>query len=203
MLQVTRFTVGPIETNTYLLESCGQACVIDPGYSNGRLLEMVGEFELLYIILTHGHIDHTAGLDDLPVPKEGIGLHASDADIFADPLKSGSQLIGLPQPSARPAMQLEDGLQLQLGQERMEVIHTPGHTPGCICLAIGDLLFSGDTLFAGSVGRTDLAGGSSDRLALSLRRLVEMEGDRTVYPGHGPSTTLERERRSNPFLAEP
>lgn len=200
-MKVKVMQVGPIGTNCYILEddTTGKAAVIDPGDEAGRILKALEEdkVEVEYILLTHGHYDHTTAVPELhrALPKAKIYIHEADAN------GAGSQLF----PLARQVDGLlfyDEGDTLTLGSLTIEVIHTPGHSKGSVVLKVGDVLFCGDTLFAGSCGRTDLAGGSYGEIMASLKRLGELEGDYHVCPGHDVTSTLERERRSNPFLRE-
>lgn len=200
-MKVTVMQVGPIGTNCYLLEdeATHQAALIDPGDEAPRILKMVEErgVSLTYILLTHGHYDHTTAVPEIKkaLPHVQVYIHQADAN------GAGSTLFPL-------ASQLDDlllydeGDTLQLGDLTIEVLHTPGHSRGSVTLKVGDILFTGDTLFCGSCGRTDLRGGSYAEILSSLKRLAQLEGDYHVCPGHDVSSTLERERRQNPFVLE-
>ena len=200
-MKVSMMQVGPIGTNCYILkdEKAGRAAVIDPGDEAGRILQVLKEdgAQVDYILLTHGHYDHTTAVLELhrALPQAEIYIHQADAN------GAGSQLFPL-------AGQVEglryygDGDTLPLGELTIQVLHTPGHSPGSVTLKVGDVLFCGDTLFAGSMGRTDLRGGSYEQIMASLKRLGELEGDYHVCPGHDVTSTLDRERRVNPFLRE-
>ena len=200
-MKVKVMQVGPIGTNCYILEddTTGKAAVIDPGDEAGRILKVLEEdkVEVEYILLTHGHYDHTTGVPELhrALPKAKIYIHKADAN------GAGSQLFPLAK-QVEGLLYYDDGDKLTLGSLTIEVIHTPGHSKGSVTLKVGDVLFSGDTLFAGSCGRTDLAGGSYAEIMASLKRLGQLEGDYHVCPGHDITSTLEQERRSNPFLRE-
>jgi len=202
-MEIERLVVGALQTNCYVLKSDGEAAVIDPGAPDERILEAVdGQgLELKHILLTHAHFDHLEGAALLKErhPRSRLALHRADLPImehFA--------------PELHPDAFLEEGDAVAIGKESLRVWHTPGHSPGSVIFLHeeGQLIFSGDLLFAGSIGRTDLPGGSPAEMERSLRRLVELEskskgkGDFAVYPGHGPPTTLTRERASNPFLRE-
>lgn len=200
-MKVKVMQVGPIGTNCYILEddTTGKAAVIDPGDEAGRILKVLEEdkVEVEYILLTHGHYDHTTGVPELhrALPQAKVYIHKADAN------GAGSQLFPLAK-QVEGLLYYDDGDKLTLGSLTIEVIHTPGHSKGSVTLKVGDVLFSGDTLFAGSCGRTDLAGGSYAEIMASLKRLGELEGDYHVCPGHDITSTLEQERRSNPFLRE-
>lgn len=200
-MKIISMQVGPIMTNCYILidEETKQAAVIDPGEDAPRILAVLREeaVQVEYILLTHGHYDHTTAVPELhrALPGTKIYIHQADAN------GAGSRLFPL-------ASQVEDlllygeGDTLTLGGLTIEVLHTPGHSPGSVTLKVGDVLFSGDTLFAGSCGRTDLQGGSYDQMMASLKRLGELEGDFRVLPGHNTPSTLDREREYNSFVRE-
>ena len=200
-MQVKVLQVGPIGTNCYLLEDekAHVAAVIDPGDEAGRILQVIEDdgVDVKYILLTHGHYDHTTAVPQLhkALPQAEIYIHRADAN------GAGSQLF--PLAGQIPDLKFYDeGDTLALGDMTIQVLHTPGHSKGSVTLKVGDVLFCGDTLFAGSCGRTDLAGGSYDEIMASLKKLGELPGDCHVCPGHDVTSTLERERRSNPFLRE-
>ncbi|MDM8239054.1 MBL fold metallo-hydrolase [Pseudoflavonifractor phocaeensis] len=200
-MKVSVMQVGPIGTNCYFLqdEESGLMAIIDPGDDWDRILHQVkkAEGEVKYILLTHGHYDHTTAVPDLVKALPGVQVYIHQADANG----AGSQLFPL-------AAQVEDlnnydeGDTLSLGSLTIEVLHTPGHSKGSVTLKVGDVLFTGDTLFCGSCGRTDLRGGSYEEIMESLKRLGELEGDFHVCPGHDRTSTLERERKYNPFLLE-
>lgn len=196
-MNIKLMQVGPIGTNCYILEHDNKIAVIDPGDEAERILSVLKELEgqVEYILLTHGHYDHTTAVPALhqALPKAEIYIHQADAN------GAGSRLFPL-------AGQVEglkfygEGDTLTLGELTIEVLHTPGHSPGSVTLKAGQVLFTGDTLFAGSMGRTDLAGGDEAQIMASLKRLGELEGNFHVLPGHMGTSELDRERRSNPYL---
>ncbi|MCB1163717.1 MAG: MBL fold metallo-hydrolase [Candidatus Krumholzibacteriia bacterium] len=202
------FVVGPFQENTWLLgdEPGGHAIVIDPGGENARVLERVAAHGLTVdaIVNTHAHIDHIAGVGEL-VETLGVPfrLHADD-HFLVDHADEACAMFGLPpiRPVPLTAPPLTDGEHLRVGELDLTVIHTPGHSPGGCSLRVGGHLFAGDTLFAGSIGRTDLPGGDYDTLIHSIvSRLLEPLPSRTiVHSGHGPDTTLAEEAATNPFL---
>ena len=200
-MEVKVLLVGPIGTNCYILEDekARAAAIIDPGDEAGRILQVIEAdgVDVKYILLTHGHYDHTTAVPQLhkALPQAEIYIHRADAN------GAGSQLF--PLAGQIPDLKFYDeGDALTLGELTIQVLHTPGHSKGSVTLKVGDVLFCGDTLFAGSCGRTDLAGGSYDEIMASLKKLGELPGDCHVCPGHDVTSTLERERRSNPFLRE-
>lgn len=193
--------VGPIGTNCYFLqdEESGLMAIIDPGDDWERILHQVkkAEGEVKYILLTHGHYDHTTAVPALhaALPDAKIYIHAADAN------GAGSRLFPL-SGAVKELHFYDEGDTLTLGSLTIHVMYTPGHSKGSVTLLVGDVLFTGDTLFAGSCGRTDLAGGSYEEIMSSLARLGKLEGDYHVCPGHDVTSTLERERQFNPFLRE-
>ena len=198
-MKVSIMQVGPIGTNCYILEDEKKIAVIDPGDEAERILEVLEETEgtVEYILLTHGHYDHTTAVPELhaALPEARIYIHRADAN------GAGSRLFPL-------AGQVDgllfygEGDTLPLGTLTIEVLHTPGHSPGSVTLKAGDALFTGDTLFAGDCGRTDLRGGSWEEILASLGRLGRLEGNFHVLPGHGPASTLDTERQVNPYLRQ-
>jgi glyoxylase-like metal-dependent hydrolase (beta-lactamase superfamily II) len=202
--------LGAFETNCYILRSrdaAGECLVIDPGLEAGGLIGFLHEQELepVVVVLTHGHVDHTAGLVDLgrDFPDTKVYIHKLDAEMLTGNQENLSMLAGCSFKTAPADRVLEEGDPVEEAGVRLEVFHTPGHTPGGICLYAKDegIIFVGDTLFAGSVGRTDFPGASWDQLIKSIReRLLILPDETAVYPGHGPTTTIAQERRHNPFL---
>lgn len=195
-MTVTSLPVGSIGTNCYLLydETTRDAAVIDPGDNAKPVAARIRELGLNVrgILLTHGHFDHCGDVKRIrKLTGAQVFVHPADRDLPIM-LRRGLEAD----------RDLADGDVLDLAGTRLRVLHTPGHTPGSVCFLCGDLLFSGDTLFAGSCGRTDFPGGSWPEMLASLRRLAELEGDYKVYPGHGEETTLEQERRFNPYMAQ-
>ncbi len=199
--------VGPIMANCFILgcEKTRKAAVIDPGAESGRILMKLAEQKLTvaYIINTHGHFDHVGANRKL---KEATGaklvIHALDQPML-EVLSETSAAFGLSAENSPPPDQtVQDGDTLQFGEITLTVLHTPGHTPGGISLHTDGMVFVGDTLFAGSIGRTDFPGGDFDTLISSIRNKLYPLGDRViVYTGHGPETTIGREKRFNPFAS--
>ena len=200
-MKVSVMQVGPIGTNCYFLqdEESGLLAIIDPGDDWERILHQVkkAEGEVKYILLTHGHYDHTTAVPDLVKALPGVQVYIHQADANG----AGSQLFPLAA-QVKDLNNYDEGDTLTLGSLTIEVLYTPGHSPGSVTLKVGDVLFTGDTLFCGSCGRTDLRGGSYEEIMESLKRLGELEGDFHVCPGHDRTSTLERERKYNPFLLE-
>ena len=200
-----RLVVGPFASNCYIVgsESTKEGMIVDPGAEAENILKGVNEsgLDIKYIVITHGHIDHINALGKV---KEAIGaevaIHTADAGLLQNqPL---SLLFGSsPQPTSPPDRLLDEGDKIEFGDMRFEVLHTPGHSPGCICLYGHGVLFSGDTLFNYGIGRYDLPGGNLNQLMDGIRnKLMTLSDDTIVYPGHGPDTTIIAERQANPFL---
>ena len=195
MLQVHALTLGAYQVNCYIIhdEKSPFCCVIDPGYEADTILDKLSELGLTLeaILLTHGHFDHVGAVRDLAADTGcQVWLCAEDlalpTNLTAGPLCYTNTYA--------------EGTTLHLAGLDISVLQTPGHTPGSVCLIMEDTLFSGDTLFAGSCGRTDLPCGDSRAMRDSLRRLAALSENYRVCPGHGPSSTLNREKQTNPYL---
>lgn len=191
-------------TNTYLVwdEFSKEAMIIDPADKSQTLLDAVKGLNLKYIVNTHGHGDHIGGNKFLKENTQAkLAIHELDASMLNDPNQNLSTHWGAQLVSASADIKLKDGDSLQLGNKKIAVIHTPGHSRGGICLLVEDLLFCGDTLFAGSIGRTDLPGGDYATLINAIKtKLLVLNGNTKVFPGHGPDTTIEDEKIGNPFV---
>ncbi|MGC1404664.1 MAG: MBL fold metallo-hydrolase [Thermodesulfobacteriota bacterium] len=203
---IQSLVVGPIQANCFILgdEKTHEAVVIDPGDEAQRILAGLQKqaLKLKYIINTHGHFDHV-GANKALKEKTGapILIHRAEAPLLAQ-LSSSAAVWGMQVDDSPPADRLlEDGDKISFGEITLEVIHTPGHSLGGISLYTPKDLFVGDTLFAGSIGRTDFPGGDYDQLISGVHtRLFVLGDDVKVYPGHGPATTIGQERRYNPFF---
>ncbi len=198
--------VGPLETNCYLFfcPESRECAIIDPGAEAERIFPLITSLELKPIIIlnTHGHVDHTgANVEIKERYKVPIAMHSADLPFLEESLQLEFGLLLGARPTPRPDRLLSDGDRIKIGQFDLQVIHTPGHSPGSVCFYTSGLLFSGDTLFCGGLGRTDLPGGSWKDLAASLRsRILTYPEETLVLPGHGPQTTIGEEKESNPFL---
>ena len=198
-MKIQVLPVGQLGTNCCLLEdeSTHTAAVIDPGDEAGRILAQAQAdgVEIQMILLTHAHFDHTGAVAQLckALPGVPVYLHPADAAMLGG---GGFPAIGV---DTRP---YDEGDTLTLGTLEIQVLHTPGHTPGGVTLKVGDALFTGDTLFRDSMGRTDFPGGSYEQIMASLRRLGQLPGDYQVLPGHMGTTSLARERMGNYYMQE-
>ncbi|UCC74574.1 MAG: MBL fold metallo-hydrolase [Gemmatimonadota bacterium] len=205
-MKILGFPVGPLQANAYLAicEETGRCALIDPGGEAERLLEAAANegARVESILLTHAHLDHVGGV---AAAKRKTGapvlLHAADAGLYrAAPAQALSFGLEVEQPP-EPDGQLEDGQIIEIGEEKLEVRHTPGHSPGHVCLIGDGFALVGDCVFAGSIGRTDLPGGDYRTLMESINeKLLRLPDDTILYSGHGPATTVGRERQLNPFL---
>ncbi|MCL6520517.1 MAG: MBL fold metallo-hydrolase [Armatimonadetes bacterium] len=206
-LQVKRFILGLFDTNCYLVsdQSSKQALIIDPAEENREVIATIEKdgLNVIGIVNTHSHGDHIGGNGSVKA-KFGcpILIHEADAPALTDAYKNLSALVGLDNIVSPPADRLlKDGDEIFIGRYPLKVIHTPGHSPGGICLHTDDIIFTGDTLFAGSIGRCDFPGCSFEQLMASIHELLLLLNDDTkVYPGHGPETTIGNERAHNPWI---
>ena len=207
-LQIYTLTLGFLQTNCYIVvdDQTQKGVVIDPADEGDYIVQFIREhhWEVNQILLTHGHFDHVGGID--PIKKElgaKIWIHEKDALMLEDPGKNLSFLMeggGLFQ---RADGFLEEGRSIVFGTGKLDIIHTPGHTPGGVSFIGDHFVFAGDTLFRNSVGRTDFPYSSGTQLVESIqKKLFALSDDFTVYPGHGPETTIGREKSKNPFVSQ-
>lgn len=207
-MRISTFVSGSFSENCYVVqdEGTGKAVVIDPGEYSQELaeqIERIGRENITAILLTHCHFDHILGVAEVrELCGAPVMIHEQDADSLTDPARNGVMFFGLHFASSLvPADKtLREGDAVEAGDLSIKVIHTPGHTPGSCCFAVDGTLFSGDTLFPEACGRTDLPGGSRREMCTSLKRLAALEGDYRVFAGHGEPTTLEWERKHNPYI---
>ncbi len=204
---IKRMAVGQLETNTYIVgdEETKQAIVIDPGDEGDRIMDLVKEsgLEVNSIICTHAHFDHIGAAGDIRKETGAkIILHKEDLDGYGLAKEQASfwgfDLDELPQPDEFMA----EGDDIKVGNLSFKIMHTPGHSPGSVSLYGEGILLSGDTIFQGSVGRTDFPGGSMEQLKTSFRRLLDLPEDTKIFSGHGPETTVKREKKENFFVGE-
>ena len=216
-----KIVVGPFQCNCHLLvcQETGEAALVDPGDDAPRILELVKKTEseigkplaLKWLLHTHGHLDHigaTRAIKDAH-PSAKIAIHSGDEFIY-QMLKKQGELFGIQYEEPRAVEhRLNHEEEIRIGRARFTVVHTPGHSPGSACLrlhesselGVSESLFSGDTLFQSSVGRTDLWGADGPQMIQMIKsRILSLDGDTAVHPGHGPSTRVGDEKRSNPFL---
>ncbi|NIM03735.1 MBL fold metallo-hydrolase [bacterium] len=199
------FTVGPMEANCYIVYDPDkrEGLIIDPGAEGSRLIKFIRQknISINYIVNTHGHPDHVGANRKIKeYTNAPILIHPYDAPLLA---KSNSILpLIFPMESSSPAADtfIKDGDVIECGEMKLKVLHTPGHTPGGISLLLDDSIFTGDTLFSGSIGRFDLPGGSEEVLLNSIKKILSLGENLIIYPGHGPSTTVSQELHSNPFI---
>lgn len=201
-----KLEVGNLMSNCYVIacEETSEAAIIDPGAEPDTILAVLEENNLKarYIINTHGHVDHMGANEPLKkATNADILIHKEDASLFSNPQENLSMFVGGEVLLSPPERLLEEGDTIEVGTLTLKVIHTPGHTRGGISLHTDQVVFTGDTLFAGSIGRTDLPGGDYRQIISSIKeKLLPLGDDTRVYPGHGPVSTLAREKKTNPFL---
>ena len=195
MLKTYALALGAYQTNCYIIhdESAKTCCVIDPGYEPELVLSKLDSLGLTLeaILLTHGHFDHVGAVKELAA-ETGCAVYLHPEDLTMPPMMTAGPLYY--------TNTYAEGTRLSLAGLDIAVLHTPGHTPGSVCLLVENTIFSGDTLFQGSCGRTDLPGGDWATITKSLRRLAALEGNFWVYSGHGGSTTLRDEKKYNPYM---
>lgn len=207
-LVIHQLSVGPLQVNCFLV-GCSKthdAMVIDPGEEGARILHLAKSegFEISKVVNTHAHFDHIgANREVVKATDAELMLHAADLPLLQN-ARNHAEVYGLAvAPSPEPDRLLEQGDTLEVGEHSFRVFHLPGHSPGGICLLSDGHLFVGDVLFAGSIGRTDLPGGDFDALVEGVReKLFSLPDETVVHPGHGPDTTIGRERKMNPFVGD-
>jgi hydroxyacylglutathione hydrolase len=204
---INKLVVGPLENNCYTIadEHTREAFIVDPGDEPDRILDLIREnnFKLNYIVCTHAHFDHIAVISDIKQEIDTkVVLHRDDLELYRNVKKQaalwGYELDSLPDPDLFVA----EGDTLAIGSLKFVILHTPGHSQGGICIYGEGIIITGDTLFAGSVGRTDLHGGDMEKLKISYKRLMSLPEDIKVLPGHGPETTIKKEKVDNFFNYE-
>lgn len=202
---VKRLQAGVYAANCYIIHTeDGHGVVVDPAGDVDDIMEYIdeNELEVAAIVLTHGHGDHIGGVmelrKELNVP---VMVHSCDEDMVGDSSLNLSTAMPMGDVNFNPDRLLEDGDLIEIGSKELKVLHTPGHTKGGICLLLDGILITGDTLFQGSIGRTDLYGGDFDTLMNSImEKLMVLPDETVVYPGHGGQSTIGAEKRNNPFI---
>lgn len=198
--------VGQIDTNCYILacEETKEAAVIDPGGDASEILAAINRLavKVKYIICTHGHADHIEAIKEVKTATGAeVLIHSADAEMLTDAQKNLSALMGASIVAVPADQLLAEGDVITVGNLELVIINTSGHTQGGICIMVGDVLFSGDTLFYGSVGRSDFPGGNHTALINGImEKLMRLPAETKVYPGHGPQTTIGKEKKQNPYL---
>lgn len=206
-MKIIRHVAGALGVNCYIVysEEAREAIVVDPGGDANGILRIIEEKDLKvkYIVLTHGHGDHIGAVKDLKEElKAPVLIHEADGEMLEDANKNLSVMMPMGAVEIKADGLLKDGDIIEFGGIEGEIIHTPGHTPGSICIKLDDYLISGDTLFKSSVGRTDFPGGSFDEIIKSIKEKLLVLGDYVqVLPGHGEASTIQYEKFYNPFLA--
>lgn len=196
-------TDGLLAENCYLLidEKTNDAAVIDPGFVNDRLLAEIEKLHVQWILLTHGHFDHIAGVDRLrALTKAPVAAYETEGALAADPAQNSSLLMLGKPIVCKVDHLLHDGETFSVGTVPVTVLHTPGHTAGGCCYITPEAVFTGDTLMGYSVGRCDLPSGDETQLVASLKKLASLPGNPRICGGHGPVTTLSSEKQRNPYL---
>lgn len=205
-MKIKLFNVGIIDTNCYFVtdEISGESVVVDPGAMSPELESALKESKVKYILLTHGHYDHVLGVAEAKrITGAKVLISEEDAPCLYDDEQSRAGLhFPEPQEHLYADKTLSDGDIVILGEKKIRVIATPGHTPGCVCYIFEEdgVILSGDTLFCGTIGRTDFVTGSMSDMLKSLAKLKAIDGEYEVYPGHGPSTSLSLEKQNNPYM---
>ena len=200
--------VAPIGANCYIVSEAGAAFIIDPGGDAGKIIRAAKNLDVRYILLTHAHFDHIGGLSDVKeaFPEAKTAVHKLEKEwLYSDELNL-SENFGFSFIYGKEVnIELEDGMTLDFAGMKIKVLHTPGHTPGSCCFYIKNsenhVLFSGDTLFQSSIGRTDFPGGSGRKIVESIKtKLLVLPDETVVYPGHDENTLIALEKKLNPFL---
>ena len=191
--------------NMYILidEETKKCAVVDPGGASDKILNYIkiNSLELEYILLTHGHGDHIGAVNTIKSRTNAkVVAHNDEQELLNDNRKNLSYSMHCGPQELDADIYVHDKDKLELGNLKLSFIHTPGHTKGCMCIRVNDDMFTGDTLFAGSIGRTDLYGGDYKQIEKSLRKLAKYEDKVKIHPGHGPSSTLGIEKMSNPYM---
>jgi glyoxylase-like metal-dependent hydrolase (beta-lactamase superfamily II) len=206
-MRIVNISSGFVNANSYLLidESTLDAAIVDPGGDAPALISAICQngVKVVAILLTHGHFDHILALDEIKdFTKAPVYIHEYDNVCLGNTIFSLMSMAGRSDTFDDADVKLQDGDEIKIGNSTIKVIHTPGHTTGSVCYMTDAGLISGDTLFYDSIGRTDFPGGDYNTISSSIRSLYKLNGDTVVYPGHGGTTTIERERKFNMFVRE-
>lgn len=209
MIKIETVVVGPLEVNCYIVwdPETKEGIVIDPGAEGKRIQRIIeiNGINLKFIVNTHGHVDHIGANKDIKeaFPEAQLVIHEKDLPLLQNALNSFiAPMVGA-KASPEPDILLKEGDKISFGNVELEVINTPGHTPGSICLYTEGIMFTGDTLFAGSVGRVDLPMSEPEKLVPSIKnKILKYPDDTVILPGHGPSSTIGNEKRFNPFIKD-
>ena len=194
---------GDMNNNCYLIvdEKTNKSALVDCTEFNQKMIDLIGETELKYILLTHGHFDHIIGAKEVKEKYScKVAISAEDEAMLSSGRLSLAYFCGEPQNDVKADIIIKDGDVITLGETEIKVISTPGHTKGSVCFISGDYLFSGDTLFYCSYGRTDFPGGSDSEMLSSLKKLKNLDGNFKVMTGHDETSTLDFERENNPYM---
>ena len=205
MVEIHTLVVGRLQTNCYILQSGGEAVIVDPGDEHERILMLIKDVRAkpARIIATHTHFDHVLGVDGVrKATKASFLIHHDDLPMLQSMQSRVHQIMGFEvPPPPKVDGYVKDGDLLEVGDEKIRVLHTPGHSPGSVSLSGDGYVLTGDALFNQSIGRTDLPGGDLNTLVHSIReKLFKLDDETTVYPGHGPETTIGDEKLGNPFV---
>lgn len=201
-MQIQMFTVTPFFENCYVLTHGGETIVIDPGEAAPELLAAIADANVTMVFNTHCHCDHSGGnAEIMRLTGAPLVCHEADLPLLRSIAQQGMLFGVRVPPSPEPNRFVDEGDAISIGGEKLQVFHTPGHAPGHVVLVGDGFVIAGDTLFAGSIGRTDLPGGNYNQLIRAIKeKLMVLPDDTVVYSGHGPATTIGEERRTNPFL---
>ena len=203
MLNVKCAVFGSLAKNCYLItdKKSGHSALVDCTEYSEKMRDFIGDADLEYILLTHGHFDHIGGVKDVKASTNAkVVIAAEDELMLSSGKHSLAAFCGAKQNDTAADIIVDDGDEIILGESKIRVMKTQGHTDGCVCYVCDDKLFSGDTLFFCSCGRTDFPTGSSAKMLNSLKKLAALDGDYIVYPGHDRQSTLEFERKNNPYM---
>lgn len=203
MTQIKSITLGELGNNCYLItdQASGLSALVDCTDDSKEMRDFIGSAKLEYILLTHGHFDHIGGVAAISRDYGAkVVISAQDASMLSSGKASLSAFFGIKQDKITPDLTVSEGSSLMLGETQIKVLATPGHTKGGVCYLLNDCIFTGDTLFFCSCGRTDFPGGSSKEIMQSLKRLAMLEDSLKVYPGHDRTSTIAFEKANNPFM---